>query len=48
MGVVRVTADAIQIEPAIVAPFLAAPVLLLMLLSLMLPKRKKTRKEEIL
>lgn len=38
---VRVTADAIQIEPTIVAPFLAAPVLLLLLLYLMIPKRKK-------
>ena len=39
--IVRVTADAIQIEPTIVAPFLAAPVLLLLLIGLMLPKRKK-------
>ncbi len=38
---VRVTADAIQIEPAIVAPFLAAPILLLLLLYLLIPKRKK-------
>ena len=45
---VRVTADAIQIDPAIVAPFLAAPFLLLMLIVAMLPKRKKPRKEEIL
>ena len=45
---VRVTADAIQIRPVIVAPFLAAPVLLFLLVNLMIPKRKKTRKEEIL
>lgn len=45
---VRVTADAIQIEPAVVAPFLAAPFLLIMLIVLMLPKGKKKRKEEIL
>ena len=38
---VRVTADAIQIRPATVAPFLAAPMLLLLLIGLMLPKRKK-------
>ena len=38
---VRVTADAIQIRPVIVAPFLAAPVLLLLLIGLMLPKRRK-------
>ena len=39
--IVRVTADAIQIDPAIVAPFLAAPVLVLLLIGLMIPKRKK-------
>ena len=38
---VRVTADAIQIEPTIVAPFLAIPILLLLLVQIMLPKRKK-------
>ena len=46
--VVRVTADAIQIQPIIVAPFLAAPVLLFLLIGVMIPKRKKPRKEEIL
>ena len=40
----RVTADAIQIEPVIVAPLVAAPILLVLLISLMLPKPKK-RKE---
>ena len=44
----RVTADAIQIQPIIVAPFLAAPVLLFLLIGVMVPKRKKPRKEEIL
>ena len=39
--VVRVTADAIQIEPMIVAPFVAAPMLLLLLIWLMLPKRRR-------
>ena len=38
---VRVTADAVQIQPALVAPFLAAPVLLALLVMLMLPKRKR-------
>lgn len=38
---VRVTADAVQIQPALVAPFLAAPVLLVLLVMLMLPKRKR-------
>lgn len=35
---VRVTADAIQIEPLIVAPFIGMPILLLLLLVLLLPK----------
>lgn len=37
---VRITADAIQIEPAIVAPFLAVPILLILLIAVMIPKRK--------
>ena len=40
----RVTADAVQIEPVIVAPFVAAPMLLLLLIALLIPKPKK-RKE---
>lgn len=43
--VARVTADAIQIEPLIVAPVVASPMLLFLLLLLMLPKPKK-RKEK--
>lgn len=40
--VIRVTADAMQIEPVIVAPAVAAPILLILLLWLMFkPKRKK-------
>lgn len=38
---IRVTADAILVEPVIVAPILAMPVLLVMLIMLMLPRRKK-------
>lgn len=38
---VRITADAMQIEPIVVAPFLAAPILLFLLLQLMIPKRKR-------
>lgn len=38
---VRVTADAMQIDPIIVAPFLAAPVLLVLMIMLMIPKNKK-------
>ena len=40
--VVRVTADAIQIEPLLVAPIVAIPILLLLLILLLLPKRPKT------
>ena len=38
---VRVTADAMQIEPVIVAPLVAIPMLLLLLIGLLLPKPKK-------
>ena len=38
---VRVTADAVQIEPLLVAPMVALPLLLLLLLLLLLPKRPK-------
>ena len=40
----RVTADAIQIEPVIVAPFVAAPMLLILLIALLIPKQKKNRR----
>ena len=39
--VVRVTADAIQIEPMIVAPFVAVPILFVLLIGVMMPKRKR-------
>ncbi|HHU84227.1 MAG TPA: class C sortase [Clostridiales bacterium] len=38
---VRVTADAIQIEPLIVAPIVAVPMLLILLIILLLPKQPK-------
>lgn len=38
---VRVTADAIQIEPILVAPFLAAPILLILLVVLLIPKKRR-------
>ena len=41
---IRVTADASLIEPVLVAPFVAAPILLVLFIHLMLPKPKK--KEE--
>ena len=43
---IRVVADAIQIEPLIVAPIVAAPVLLILFVMLMLPKRKKHAEKE--
>ena len=36
---VRITSDAIQIEPIIVAPIVAVPILLILLVGVMLPKR---------
>ena len=38
---VRVTADAMQIEPVTVAPIVAAPLLLLLLLGVLFKTRKK-------
>lgn len=45
--VIRVTADAIQIEPIIVAPLVAAPMLLILLIALLLPKPKQNRRKEL-
>lgn len=39
--VVRVTADAVQIEPIIIAPLVAAPMLLVLLIALLIPKRRR-------
>ena len=44
--VVRVTADALQIEPIIVAPFVAVPMLLILLFVLLFSTRKKKLKKE--
>ena len=38
---IRVTADAIQIEPLLVAPIVAVPMLLVLLILLLLPRRRK-------
>ena len=43
---VRVTADAMQIKPAIVAPIVALPMLLILLICLMIPKKKRRRLDE--
>lgn len=42
-GSIRVTADAIQIEPLLVAPAVAIPMLLLLLIGLLLPKKHKKK-----
>ena len=39
--VIRITADAVRIEPLMVAPFVAVPILLVLLILLLLPKQKK-------
>ena len=39
--VIRVTADAAQVDPILVAPVLAAPILLLLLIVILIPKRKQ-------
>ncbi len=38
---IRITADAIQIEPLIVAPVVAVPMLLILLIALLVPKRRR-------
>ena len=43
----RVTADAVQIQPLLVAPMVAAPILLLLLIILIIPKPKKKRKPQL-
>ena len=43
--VIRVTADAAIVEPIFVAPFVAAPILLVLLIGLMIPNPKKRREE---
>ncbi len=42
----RVTADAIQIEPVIVAPLMAAPILLILLIALLMPKPKRRKENQ--
>ena len=37
---IRITADAIRIEPILVAPLVAAPILLMLLISLIFPRRR--------
>lgn len=42
----HVTADAMRIEPVVVAPFVAMPMFLVLLIGLLLPKPKKKRRKE--
>lgn len=44
--VIRITADAVRIEPLMVAPIVAVPILLVLLLILLLPKQKKGSLQE--
>lgn len=44
--VIRITADAVRIEPLMVAPFVAVPILLVLLIILLLPKQKKGSLQE--
>lgn len=44
--IIHVTADAIQIEPIIVAPLVAVPILLILLIILLIPKRSKHNKKD--
>lgn len=44
--VVRVTADAVQIEPFLVAPVVAVPMLLLLLIALLIPKPRNNRRKK--
>ena len=41
--IVRITADAAQIEPMLVAPIVGIPVVLILMIPLMLPKRRRYR-----
>lgn len=43
---IRITADAVRIEPLMVAPFVAVPILLVLLIILLLPKQKKGSLQE--
>ena len=43
---IRITADAVRIEPLMVAPIVAVPILLVLLIILLLPKQKKGSVQE--
>ena len=43
---IRVTSDAMQIEPLLIAPIVAMPILLILLVALLLPKKPKYHRED--
>ena len=43
---IRITSDAMQIEPLLIAPLVAMPVLLVLLIALLLPKKPKYHRED--
>ena len=43
-GIIRVTADALQIDPIIIAPLVAVPILLVLLVVLLVSNGKKHKK----
>jgi sortase A len=45
--VLRVTADAVLIDPIFIAPLVAAPILLVLLIVLFIPKRKKNQEDDV-
>ena len=42
--IIRVTADAVQIEPIIVAPVVASPLLLVLLIAVLIPKKRRNER----
>lgn len=46
-NVLRVTADAMLIDPIFIAPVVAAPILLVLLIALFIPKKKKKQEDDV-
>lgn len=44
---VRITSDAVQVEPILIAPIIASPMLLILLIILLIPKKKETHRGDI-
>ena len=45
--ILRVTADAMLIDPIFIAPVVAAPILLVLLIALFIPKKKKKQEDDV-